>query len=403
MSSSFNQEDLKLLSKIFDLDDIDCEIIRLVDRKSGVQAKEIALHIYLSRDASRRRAIKLTQKELLEAVQVKEKSLSVICFYLSSEIHSILVKIRALDSLDFSNKSFLESQNSEKFAYLRKNQSLEEKISNFPSTRRAVFSLVVTLKQSTSPIIASKLGIFPQAVRYHLEWLRGQNWILRNQLQDNPTAYYYFLNPEIDRQIVESIICADKYGAKPIKHMNSEHNILFKQEIPKLNNVDKDLLIEICNNPGLLLKELGKDLSCSIQTKKRYLKKLINIELVIRKKDSNFAGLRYYYYPAPGLTIKTLKYFLGLPISAKIHNSNFTEKTNMNDLNDLSVSDVQQDYQSSSDIIDWLSKLNYIDEQEKEIEEEERKIQERKCKIQELKQELIGKGGKEAEKFFSRR
>ena len=52
LSSSFDQKDLNILSKIFDLDDIDCEIIRLVKNKSGVQAKEIALHIYLSRYAS---------------------------------------------------------------------------------------------------------------------------------------------------------------------------------------------------------------------------------------------------------------------------------------------------------------------------------------------------------------
>ena len=37
LSSSFDQKDLNILSKIFDLDDIDCEIIRLVKNKSGVQ------------------------------------------------------------------------------------------------------------------------------------------------------------------------------------------------------------------------------------------------------------------------------------------------------------------------------------------------------------------------------
>ena len=400
LSSSLNREVLNILSKIFDLDDIDREIICLVDSKCRVQAKEIALHIYLSRDASRRRAIKLTEKEILEMVQAKVRNPGVIYFRLSSKIHSIISEIKELNLVNFSRKSFLKSQSSNNFTYLKRNQSLEEKIRSFRGTRRDVFFLVVILKQATSPLIAEKLGIFPQAVRYHLEWLRRERWLERSEFSTTPkVSYYYFVNSEIDRQIVESIIDEDRHQFKLTKQMNNEQDKLFQEEVPKLNAVDIDLLIEICHKPGSLSSELGKKLSRTTQTINRHLKKLIKAELAIREKDSNFEGVRYYYYPASSLTIEKIEHFSPLPISEKTDQNNITEETNMNDLT-LSNS---SDSQARVAVPDLFSILNHIEEEERNIEEEERKIQDRRSNIEKLKQEMIEQGGEPAEKFFSRR
>ena len=400
LSSSLNPEDLNILSKIFDLDDIDREIVRLVDSKSRVQAKEIALHIYLSRDASRKRAIKLTEKEILEMVQAKARSSGAIYFRLSSKIHSIISEIKELGLLNFSSKSFLESQSSKNFAYLRKNQSLEEKIHSFPTTRRNVFFQVVILKQATSPLIAERLGdITPQAIRYHLEWLRRDRWIDRKEFSTTPNAYYYFINPDIDRQIVESIIDEDRHQFKLKKQMNNEQHDLFREEIPKLNAVDIDLLAEICHKPGSLSSELGRKLSCAVRTINKHLKKLIEVKLATREKDSDFEGVRYCYYPASSLTVEKIERFSALPISMKTNQNNITEETGMND---STLSD-PLDSPATVKITDLFSILNHIDEEEKSIEEEERKIQERRSNIEKLKQEMIEQGGEPAAKFFSRR
>ena len=408
LPSSLNQKDLNTLSKIFDLDDIDLEIIRLVEKKERVQAKEIALHIFLSRDASRKRAIKLTKKEILKAVRAKARSPGAIQqpfdFYLSAEVYSILSEIKALDLVDFSHSSLLKFQGTENFAYLKKNQSLEEKIRSFSVTRRDVFFLVVTLEQATSTLIAKELGNYSQAVRYHLEWLRANKWIERSSFLTNPNAYHYFLNTKIDRQIVESIVNADRYKLKQKKQMNSEQKILFEQEIPKLNAVDKDLLIEICNHPGLLSNELGDNISCSMQTKNKHLNKLIKVKLARREKDLDFQGIRYYYYPALSLTAEIVERCLALPIYVTTNQNDITKKTNMNDPNSSStLSNYPSDTQPLSTVPDLFSRLNYINEEERKIEEEEKKIQKRRSKIEKLKQEMISKGGEEAEKFFSRR
>ena len=400
LSSSLDRKILKLLSEIFDLDDIDCEIICLIDCKPGIQAKEIALNIYLSRDASRKRAIKLTKKEILKAVRAKERSPGAIQqpfnFYLSSKFCSILPKIKTSDSLRYLHKFALEFS-SEKFAYLaKKKYSLEEKINHFPSTRRNVFFLVATLKQATSPLIADKLGIFPQAVRYHLEWLRKDNWIDRCEFTDNPNAYYYFLNTEIDHQLIKSMINPDLDRLESNKKKNNDNIALFEQEIPKLDAEYIELITEICNNPGSSAKNIQSSVSRERAEIGELLRKLTKMQLTVREKDPNFQGVKYLYYPASGLTINTIKQF-----SSSLISTNINENINMKNLNiNGSTSTSSSMTKSSFDMADCFAKLNYIAEQEKQIEQEEKKIQKRKNEIEKIKQEMISRGGKEVERFF---
>lgn len=393
--SSSLRKNLKQLSKMFDLDEIDCEIICLVKDKFRVQAKEIALHIYLSRDAARRRAIKLTEKELLETVQAKAKSPGVIYFRLSSKIKSIFVDRKKPSSVDFSDKSFMKSQSIKDFPELKKNQSFKEKIGSFSDTRRNVFSLVVSLEQATSPLIADKLGIYPQAVRYHLECLRKDKWIERSEYTDNSKAYDYFLHPNIECQIDKSILIntLNKLNSDSVTKMNE----VFEQEISKLRLLDINLLASICHNPGLTLKKLSDSMPGSEATKHRIAANLIDVGLVTRKKDSNCSTIRYFYFPTLMLTIDIVERYSKFPVHIE-KTSNFIEDKSITEQKIL----VSANPQSSSSIIDLFSTLNYIQEQEQKIKEEEKKIQELKSHVKKLKEEMIANGGKEAEKFFSR-
>ena len=235
-----------------------------------------------------------------------------------------------------------------------------------------------------------------------MDWLRKYGWIDRNKFPDNPNSFYYFLHPQINRQIVESVLSPDFYKLSQTKNMSSEISKFFKEEISKLNAVDINLLTNICSKPRLLSTELGKNLSCAIQTKNKHLKKLVDVQLVTREKDPDFEGTRYHYYPANDLNIDILQKFLKIPISIKrefdeeIEVDNSSGSTSVNKTNCI-----QKDSAISPEANNIFLKLNQIEAEKQEIEGLQKKIEERKRKMEELKEEMILTGGEEAKKYFS--
>lgn len=283
------------------LDEFDNKIIMLARQSDGVSISDLSRELYLTNDAVRRRANKLKQKGYLSCQKIKTNNPS-------PPIH--LFRIASEPVIKMMEKSSLNGQ-----------EPFFSRIQNFGETTIFTLFVLLLLGKATSPEIAEILNMTPQATRYHLDMLMADpKLVFRIKRNDITSSYQYFLDPNLNRQVLKLAVKDIDNPDKELEIQNNA-NLLkkndpkvswIKSQIAKLNPIAVKLIKAIYWEQGLSNKLLSERINESVGNVGYHAGCLEKIGLVNRINDPTYKpSIKYLNFPCFLLSTDAYKLVFG--------------------------------------------------------------------------------------------